>query len=442
MLKTLAPRKYALLALMAFTILLPSILFLTSRYGMRADLDDKLLSILGYSAVMILLWQYLLGIRFVTAKLLIDLVWVNKLHQYMGIYGSLIVFAHPIVLFINRGIERYLPHLMNLNNPRSVYILLGEIAILITLSTWFGSAFMRRKVPYRTWKRLHLINYVILPLALIHALSLGAGISSTVNIRIYFIVVAFVYAFALLARLMAQVFGLGKEEATLVESESLSHDVKQLTFKVSADSKLLAANPGQFLYLQVRKFGENHPFTIALVDKTLRQVSIMPKNSGPFSKFIHTLPTETIVYLDGPYGVFTSELEPADVTQRIPVFMAGGIGITPFIRHIQHLSESNKRFALFYANKTEQDIVLHAEFTKFAKDNSQIIYVPVISNQPEYAGETGYITAKIVKKYLTVDLSNFNFYVCGPAPMMKSVTKELKALGVDKSQIFSEKFSL
>lgn len=442
MLKSLAPRKYALLALMAITILLPSILFLTSRYGMRADLDDKLLSILGYSAVMILLWQYLLGIRFITAKILIDLVWVNKLHQYMGIYGSLIIFAHPIVLFVNRGIERYLPYAMNFNNPRSAYILLGEIAVLITLSTWFGSAFMRRKVPYRTWKRLHLINYAILPLALIHALSLGAGISSSINIRIYFIGVAFVYTLALLARLMAQVFGLGKEEATLVESKSLSHDVKQLTFKVSADSKLLAANPGQFLYLQVRNFGENHPFTIALIDKTLRQVSIMPKDSGPFSNFIHTLPTGTTVYLDGPYGVFTSELAPGDSFQRIPVFIAGGIGITPFVRHIQYLGESGRRFALFYANKTEQDIVLHVEFAKLAKDSSQIIYVPVISNQPEYARETGYITATIIKKYLTVDLSNFNFYVCGPAPMMKAVTKELKSLGVDKSQIFSEKFSL
>lgn len=443
MLKNLAPRKYVLLALMAITILLPSILFLTSRYGMRVDMNNKLLSILGFSAVMILLWQYLLGIRFITSKIIIDLVWVNRLHQYMGMYGSLIIFAHPFVLFINRGIERYLPHLMNFDNPRSIYILLGEIAILITLSTWFGSAFMRRKVPYRTWKRLHLINYVILPLALIHALSLGSGITGTVSLRVYFVVVAFVYIFAVLARLTAQVFGLGKEEAKLVESKQLSHDVKQLTFQVAADNNLLKANPGQFLYLQVRNFGENHPFTIALVDQAAKRVSIMPKDSGPFSRFIHTLPTDTNVYLDGPYGVFTSELSPTDAAAlRIPVFIAGGIGITPFVRHIQRLGESNKRFALFYANKTEQDIVLNPEFAELAKRNPQVIYVPVLSNQPEYAGETGYITAAIIKKYLTVDLSNFNFYVCGPAPMMKAVTKELKSLGIDKSQIFSEKFSL
>jgi len=290
---------------------------------------------------------------------------------------------------------------------------------------------------FRWWKRLHLLNYSILPLVLLHSLNVGTGLLLIPFLNNYFKVVALIYVCILILRVSSQ-FGFMKFKSKLVAKAQLTPDVMEL--EMLANEDLLQSLPGQFLYVQTKPFGENHPFTIARVNRENKTVSIMPKNGGPFSGGLHELALNTNINIDGPYGVFTREVD--DLKVPNPVFIAGGIGITPFIQQISGLTKKQQKFTLFYANKSENDIVLRSELESmdFVSTADQIVHV--ISSQPNYIGEQGYITSELIQKYLGESLLESTFFICGPKPMMKAVKTCLKNLGVEKDRIFAEEFSL
>jgi ferredoxin-NADP reductase len=104
------------------------------------------------------------------------------------------------------------------------------------------------------------------------------------------------------------------------------------------------------------------------------------------------------------------------------VFVAGGIGITPFRSILKDLDQNGKRAAitLLYANR-DQNIVYKDELEAFAKNNSQLKIHYIIS--PERID-----VAKI--KELIPDMQKPMFYVSGPEPMVESLGNALKEAGI------------
>jgi NAD(P)H-flavin reductase len=58
-----------------------------------------------------------------------------------------------------------------------------------------------------------------------------------------------------------------------------------------------------------------------------------------------------------------------------------------------------------------------------------------------WRGERGRITADVLRRHLSYRYERMQFFVCGPPPMLESVVKTLRSLGVPVARIHTERFS-
>lgn len=114
------------------------------------------------------------------------------------------------------------------------------------------------------------------------------------------------------------------------------------------------------------------------------------------------------------------------------VFIAGGIGITPFRSILKDLNSKGKKIAatLVYASR-DQNIVYKDELEALSKNNGNLKIHYVIA--PELIDEN-----KI--KELVADLQKPIFYVSGPEPMVESLGNMLKQIGIPENHIKQDWF--
>jgi len=129
---------------------------------------------------------------------------------------------------------------------------------------------------------------------------------------------------------------------------------------------------------------------------------------------------------------------PEDPSQKL-VFIAGGIGVTPFRSMIQFLLDKNeKRNAiLFYSNKIELDLVYQNIFDKAQKQlGIKTIYTLTDKETvpKKWAGKVGYVDANMIKKEVP-DFKERIFYISGPHSMVDAFEKTLEEMGIPQSQI-------
>jgi predicted ferric reductase len=422
-----------------FLSYLPLFLFLEYSYLKDAQAAPKLFAAFcGMFGVILMTWQYLLGVRGLVSRFIPDLIWVNNWHKRFGIYGFLVISIHPTfmtIYYMSVGINFFIPAF---STRFDQYRLIGEIAYAILLVTWLTSALIRKRISFRWWKRIHIFNLVVLPLALIHSLTIGTTLLTT-NLKYYWYFIATVVGIILVYRFVIYaLLGWGRLLYKVNSVHHITENVVQIDLQPL--TKHLEPKPGQFIYFRPLSSQETHPFTVSRYDSVTRMLSISPKCSGPFSCKLPDLQIGTIAWIDGPYGVFTQE---AYTTEKPVVLVAGGIGITPFIRLIEKLAEGwPKQVILFYGNQTEQDIAYKELVEQVVAARPDFKLVHVISKQEDFTGEKGYIDAPLLQKYLGEKLTAYEYFLCGPDAMMNKVTQALRQKSVDRAVIHSERFSL
>lgn len=384
----------------------------------------RYLALVGFVLVFI---QYVLSSKI---KLIEKHVGLDKLfivHRKVGMLGVTLIFFHPISLFAANKLDGY-------NFPLK---LLG-ISALLTLLVAAGAAILysRLRLKYETWKNIHRASYAILPLAFVHSLFLGSDLAGQSPIKALWLALAYMYVVIIIYKLwnMARVRSHPFKVTDVVNE---SHDVTSLYFEGNhGDYK-----PGQFLIVQLVRDGkvsESHPFTISS-SPTGDKLSISVKSVGDFTSTIGDTKVSDGAYIDAPYGRF-SFLNHDDGSF---VFIAGGIGVTPFISMLRYMYDKKikKNVTLIWGNKTEEDIVFKDELEKMAEEMPSLKVVHVMSKQEDWPGEKGYIDAEKLRKYI----SNFQegqFFLCGPPVMMGLLEKTLRNLGVSNKRIHYERFAL
>lgn len=142
----------------------------------------------------------------------------------------------------------------------------------------------------------------------------------------------------------------------------------------------------------------------------------------------------------GPLGKFVLPTQ-----AQIPlVWVAGGIGITPFKAQIQWMLDTegvNRSITLFYGNRTIKDNACKDLLDKFSKANPHFNLVEVLSEQAPkgWKGESGYIDAQKITNYVEY-LKDSQFFVSGPEPMVDAFKPILKGLGVNEKNIHGDWF--
>ncbi|MEO8863097.1 MAG: FAD-dependent oxidoreductase [Candidatus Saccharimonadales bacterium] len=159
-----------------------------------------------------------------------------------------------------------------------------------------------------------------------------------------------------------------------------------------------------------------------------------------YKRVLKDMAVGTEVKFDGPYGDFTLHK-----TLTTPaVFLIGGIGITPVRSMIAQATHDkvDQEITLLYSNRTPELAAFHEDLAGFAAENDKFTYVPVYTEakMPEWDGDTGYINADIVKKYVP-DMNKPIYYISGPATMVAAMRKILVDADVNEDNIRTEEFS-
>ncbi len=115
------------------------------------------------------------------------------------------------------------------------------------------------------------------------------------------------------------------------------------------------------------------------------------------------------------------------------VFMAGGVGITPFRSILMDIIErgENPEVILFYGNK-DKDIIFKDTLDKLADNN---IWLKI-----HYILEPQFIDSDIVRKNVN-DLYNSFYYISGPLKMVQIMKEMLLKMNIESKNIVEDYFS-
>jgi ferredoxin-NADP reductase len=161
-----------------------------------------------------------------------------------------------------------------------------------------------------------------------------------------------------------------------------------------------------------------------------------------FKRSLKKVPLGTAVKMDSAMGSFTLHKNSA----KPAVFLAGGIGITPFssiVRQADHDRAPHKLY-LFYSNRRPEDAPFMEVLQDREKINPNFRFIPTMTemsrSKKKWDGETGRINQEMLSKYLN-DLQGPIYYIAGPPAMVSGMRKMLVECGVDEDDIRTDEFA-
>ena len=161
-----------------------------------------------------------------------------------------------------------------------------------------------------------------------------------------------------------------------------------------------------------------------------------------FKRSLKKVPLGAVVKVDSAIGSFTLHKNSA----KPAVFLAGGIGITPFssiVRQADHDHAPHKLY-LFYSNRWPKDTPFLGILQNLEKTNPNFRFIATMTEMPPsnktWNGETGRINKEMLSKYLK-DLRGPIYYIAGPPEMVSGLKTMLVGSGVDEDDIRTDEFA-
>lgn len=348
-------------------------------------------------------------------------------HRFFGRAGLVLLTGHAVLIAAYRitAFGELFP---------TTFIWVGVLALIgFMITAALASTYRIIGLAYEIWRNIHLLNYLLFPLVLIHVFYHTAEGSPLYYL---WILLALSYAGLVIYRLY-RIITIRMNPYEVVDVRQEAKDIWTLEFS----GRKIDYLPGQFMFVQLLRSGKlssAHPFTISN-SPTRENLSITPKKLGDFTLSIKDTRVGDKAFIDAPYGVFSF----LNYQHEELVFIAGGIGITPFISMLRYISDQMpaQKVTLFWTNQNEDLLCFRDELEKMERELSAFRTILVMSDQPNWEGEKGHLSGAMLQGYLE-SLDGKDFFICGPPDMTAEMIFELKELRVPPSKIHSEIFRL
>lgn len=187
--------------------------------------------------------------------------------------------------------------------------------------------------------------------------------------------------------------------------------------------------------------GPSRTFTLASAPYEPDLLIATRMRNTAFKRALKTAAPGLPVELDGPSGALVLHED----ASRPAVFLAGGIGITPFLSMARHAAHARlpHRIHLFYGNRRPEDAAFLAELTELQNLNPRYRLVAAMS-EPEksaqrWKGERGFVDRAMLERHLP-DLRAPIYYFAGPPAMAMAMGQMLSGLGIAGADMRSEEF--
>lgn len=265
---------------------------------------------------------------------------VYRLHKYAGI-AAIVTGAMHWLLKLSSGILKPLigtssravkPELFDLLKPLqgivrdsaewAIYALL----IMLALTLW-------KRFPYAFWRTIHRLMPALYLLLVSHTIVLMPAAWWT---EASGLIQAILLAAGSVASVKIMMSGVGKKQrtqGTILSVEPIAADILEVRCQLKAGWDTHQA--GQFAFVTFDKREGAHPFTIASAPNTEGTVTFAIKALGDYTgKLAQTLYVGQTLSVEGPYGQFNHARHS---TQAEQIWVAAGIGVTPFIAWLESL---------------------------------------------------------------------------------------------------------
>jgi len=193
--------------------------------------------------------------------------------------------------------------------------------------------------------------------------------------------------------------------------------------------------PGQFVKLYDEKGEKFRPYSIASSPEENNLVFLIKMVGGEFTTYLDTVKVGTTLYIEGPLGHFKYE---SGTKNPKCGFIAGGTGIAPILSILEHIRKNNIRgdFVFFYSIRTKADILQKEKLSELVRNikNLKIVYTITRETPDGWKGELGRIDKEMIERNCP-DVSERNWFMCGPLVMVTELKKTLVGLGVPERNV-------
>lgn len=242
---------------------------------------------------------------------------------------------------------------------------------------------------------------------------------------------------------------------TVRSVEAVTHDTKRVVFDLPSADHEMGMKVASCLLAKAKVDGKVvvRPYTPVNTNEEKGVLELVVKGypTGKLSKHIVDLQVGDTLDMKGPLLKFAYKPN----QYKTVAFLVGGSGLTPALQVAKEICRNpadKTNVVLVFANKTEADIMLRDELDALAYMYPQFSVHYVLDSPPadgSWTGKTGYINKELVQELLPQPSKDVFVGVCGPPPMMASLSGNknpdksqgelsgiLKELGYDQATVF------
>jgi predicted ferric reductase len=357
--------------------------------------------------------------------------WVVVWHRRAATAGVILLAPH--IVFATSSPDRYATGF----GPG-----LGQVALfgLFVLSVWALAPSLRgarwpgpvrwlARASYERWLTAHRLTGLFVVAAVAHGALVDPALHDSTLLRNTYLIVGGIGIGAYAYRELFARFVVPIHDYTVADIRQANDATLEISLEPVRDP--LAFDPGQFVFLA---FGgaagwQRHPFSVASAPAQ-RRLEVAIKAVGDYTHDLHdTLRLGTPAKAAGPFGGFDYRQGGQD-----QIWLAGGIGITPFMSWIRSLDATFDRHVDFYYSVAHEADALYLDEIVEAGEQHHTIHPHIV-----YTDRDEQLTARQVMDGRSGG-SDVWIYMCGPPQMTAALAREFREIRIPPRQVRWEQF--